>query len=570
MATREDPPSQFARLQSLHGGANTRNAPWILQDTEAEDIQNLDISKLGIWSRRKGAQPFGGLPDIGTSLGHFERKDKDQTLVWGVFGNELYRSNRANAGWDQKACGASFVRDRLHHMVNGHWQPSSAVLNSIYCCQALESSGITEVSMLTAFKSTTAGSWSQHESYAPLAIAYWQARLWKANDQFDASAAADNEGSDLMWSELDDGLTFSPANQLFIEPGVGGPIVALLPTRDSSPKLWVFKENAICLLTPFWGSSSSLIPGAGDELDTIKSSVQVLSIGAGCVAQKSIQWVPGLENSDALFLARDGVRSMMRAEQDVQAGAGLPLTYNIPGWIERINFNNARKAVSAVFDNAYYLAVPMDGSLENSHVLRYDLFQKTWSLHDWQMRDMRVFSVNSEDRFYFLNGFATGDCSVTGSAGVSTDSLPYQMYRAFVGTEDPGASQISYFHTTKAFAFNEPTRLKSWDELMILGAVDAGQTHTMELAYRVDFQDWTTLATVVISVPPHDIDFGADPLPWSQPDRKIVQRRIGLRDVPNGTMIQFKFSDSDDYARPGIDLVHVAGTSTQEIFDNSF
>jgi hypothetical protein len=183
---------------------------------------------------------------------------------------------------------------------------------------------------------------------------------------------------------------------------------------------------------------------------------------------------------------------------------------------------------------------------------------------------MRVFSVNSEDRFYFLNGFATGDCSVTGSAGVSTDSLPYQMYRAFVGTEDPGASQISYFHTTKAFAFNEPTRLKSWDELMILGAVDAGQTHTMELAYRVDFQDWTTLATVVISVPPHDIDFGADPLPWSQPDRKIVQRRIGLRDVPNGTMIQFKFSDSDDYARPEIYLVHVAGTITQEIFDNSF
>jgi hypothetical protein len=261
---------------------------------------------------------------------------------------------------------------------------------------------------------------------------------------------------------------------------------------------------------------------------------------------------------------------MLKAEQDVQAGAGLPLTYNIPGWIDRINFNNARKAVATVYDNAYYLAVPMDGALENTHVLKYDLFQKTWSLYDWQVRDMRTFSVNSEDRFYFLNGFATSDCSVTGSAGVSTDSLPYQMYRGFIGTEDPGASQISYFHTTRGFAFGEPTRLKSWDELMLLCAVDAGQTHAMDIAYRVDFQDWTTMATVIISVPPDDINFGADALPWTRPDRKIVQRRIGLKDVPAGTIIQFKFWDDQDYARPEVYLVHVSGAVIQEIFDNDF
>lgn len=554
---RQNPPFGADIISSLEKGVNTRQVEWKIDPSAAVDLLNVDQSKNGVFGRRKGATPFGGIEAEPGGLGQFRDNATDQQNAWAVFGSELFLSTGSGL-WETKACGISLVSDRLHMFVEGNWSAASGDQRSMYVSQAAPSSGVTEASMLMAFKGLNAADFSQSASYAPLAIAYFQNRLWIANNQ------VAGDGNDLAWSELDDGLTYSPANALSIEPGIGGRITALLPARDSTPKLWIFKEDAITLLSPQWGSSGSLIPGIGDELDTITSSLRMLTAGVGCVATRSVVWVPGFEKADVFFLARDGVRSLQRAENDTQIGAGLPLTYNVPAWVDRINFDFAHKAVATVFDNAYHLAVPMDGATDNTHVLRFDLFQQSWSLHNWKWRDASIIPFSNEQRLFFQHMDGTNDCSATGAP----DSLPHQVYRAYVGAEDPGGVPVSYKIETRAFSFGDVNIRKRWDELAFIATVPAGETHFPTIVYRSDFRDWTTAASLAISVPDVPIILGQDPLPWVAPDQQLIARRIGLQDVDPGRMIQFRILGESDYALPSFYELRVKAEAEQEIHDN--
>jgi hypothetical protein len=572
MAFRSDPPLGHENFQSIHKGSNSRNRPWALEPVESEHLENIMIDDLGVWSRRPGSSAIGGVFGQPGGLGQFRDPSDSQQYGWAVFDTGLYRTTGGGL-WDPKGCGVSFVSNRLHIMVEGNWSATSEDQKALYVSQIVPSSGVTEASHLVAFKADTAIDWSQNSSYAPLAITYWQNRLWKANDQVDGN------GSDLMWSELDDGLTYSPANALSIEPGVGGVITALVPARDQSPKLWVFKEEMIAILTTFWGSSSALIPSLGDELDLIKSSVQVLTVGIGCIAPRSVQWVPGFEGADVLFLARDGVRSLRRAESDVQAGAGLPVSFNIPDWIDRINFDYAHKAVAQVYDNAYHLAVPMDGALENTHVLRFELFTQGWTLHTLQARDMLLIPFAGDQRLYFQNNFPSFDSGATNAPIPDTNVSLHQVYRMYSGTWDPSTDPtsptvVTYRHDTRAFLFGERRIEKSWDHLDLLLQSANGATHTMTVYYNVDLIGWTTMASSLIVTPPTGaagVDFGNDALPWNvnSAGNKALQRRMNLKDVPTGTFIQFRFVGDDDTAIPSFFNVEVAAEPMQEIFDNT-
>lgn len=573
MPFRTDPPQGHENFQSIHKGANTRNVPWALEQTETVDLLNVMTNKLGIWSRRRGSSAIGGIEGGAPGgLGQYRDPADGEQYGWGIFGSQLYRTTGGGL-WDPKACGVSFVADRLHFLVEGNWDATSGDQKALYVAQTVPSSGVTEASSLAVFKANTAADWSQNASHAPLAITYWQNRLWKANDQ------VDGDGSDLMWSELDDGLTYSPANALSIEPGVGGVITALVPARDSTPKMWIFKEEMVAILTTYWGSSSALIPSLGDELDLIQSSVQVLTIGIGCIAPRSVAWVPGFQSADVLFLARDGVRSLRRAESDVQAGAGLPVSYNIPNWIDRINFDYAHKAVAAVYDNAYHLAVPMDGALENTHILRFDLFTQGWSLHDYQARDVKMIPFGGEQRLYYQCNYPGFDTSSTDAPHLDSNASIYQAYRMFHGTWDPSTDptnprKVPYEHTTRAFLFGERRIEKAWDHLDMLVSIENGETHTVDLYYRVDNIEWTTMATSLIIAPPGGalgVNFGTDALPWNvnSAGNKALQRKWGLKDLPTGTFLQIKFVGNKDTAVPSFYNVEVAAEPVQEIFDNS-
>jgi len=551
------PPVAPEAMDTVHKGVNTRNRAWKLGAEEFSDGTNIEIDRLGQWSRTRGDTPFGGIVGAPGGLGQFRDHSTSEQVAWAVFGSELYRSD-GDSLWLRSACGVSFVSDRLHMFVEGNWFGASGDQRALYAAQAEPSSGQTLASGIVAFKGVNAADFSQQASYTPVCITYFQNRLWKAND------TTRGDGNDLAWSELDDGLTFSPANELTIEAGLGGRITALLPSRDNSPNLWILKESAIVLLRPQWGTAGSLIPGLGDELDTVNSSVRVLTSGVGCVATRSVATVPGLPGIDVLFLARDGVRGLQRADGDEQLGAGLPLTYNIPDFIERINFDAAHKAVGAIFENAYHLAVPLDGAVENTHVLRFDLFQNSWSLFDISARDMRIVPFSNEDRLFYQAIDAAGDCSTTGVA----DSGTFQVYRAFAGDARPGGSLPSYDFRTRAFSFGDPLTKKHWHELSFSASLDAGETHYVTLLAAVDLKDWSTIASVAVSVPDPGIVFGTTPLPWALPEKQFVTRHVSLEDVAPGFFVQFRLINSTDFARPVFYNLRLRAELGQFEYDN--
>lgn len=502
------------RQISGHEGVVSRQIGYLLTPSQLADAVNVRLPDQGKFRRRFGAASRGGFTGLPFG-GMYDFKDGNGNLFFtGIWGNKLYKS-AGGGGWLQIASGESFTSN-LYVSVPGRIQGRRALGFTV--AEDASSPGrltIYDVQNDTATRVTLVT--------GPRALAFFQQRFWVSS------------GDDLYWSDILSTAGFSTSYVLAAEPGIGGNITALIPSRDVTPKLYVLKDEAIMILDPRWGSSSALIPSAGDALDTINTSFPTLTVGIGCVATKSAIWVPGNEGADVLFLAQDGIRGLRRAEQDAQAGAGFPESYGIEPWIGRINFDAAHKATATLFDNAYHLAVPLDGATENTHVLRRETSGNAWSLIDWQAKDMKSFRLGGGHRMFFQNNFTTTDSS---STGTSADNL-YQAYRAYTTEKDPGATHVRFSFQTRAFVFDDPQREKLWDVLTF--QVSSTNTAAYELQYRVNFGVWNTLATETLPGSSDTVVLGEDPLVWNASSTLARRRQFDLTQVTPGHAIEFKF-----------------------------
>ena len=499
-------------------GADSRQAPWLLDQRQVADVRGMRIADVGQFIRNAGSaarggrtdSPYGGMTEFIDANGNIRF-----TSMWG---QNLYKS-AGGADWTQIGCGLSFSA-HLYAAVPGRVQGSRclgfvAVEDdtgrgpfAVYDIQ-------NDLALTTQVTAVT----------NPRCAIFFQQRYWLGT------------GDNLYWSEIADTAAFSESNVLGAEPGLGGEITALLTTRDSTPRIVVFKDEAILLLDPRWGSSSALIPAAGDALDFISTNLQTLTVGVGCIATKSVAWVPGNQKADVLFLSQDGIRALSRAEQDAQAGAGFPESYGIKSWVDRINFDAAHKASAGVFDNAYHLAVPLDGATDNTHILRRETAGGAWSLIDLTAKDMKSFRLGSGHRLFFQNNATSFDTSVTDSAGESL----YQVYRAFSGSfESPGATHVHFSLTTRGFVGEDPTREKAWNELSFM--ISASDTCSLEVFTRVDLGQWNSLATLVVGgTSDGDVILGQSALPWGAAGSLTRRKQFDLSQLPPGQSLQVRF-----------------------------
>ncbi len=537
------PPRRLDRQVSAHEGVDNRQVDWLLTPSQLADAQNVRISDLGKWKRRKGALAKGGRTDTpGGGLADYVTPSGDSffTAIWG---NSIYRTAGA-ADWQQIACGASFVSGLMHMTVPGRVNnkksiaittAEDAATPSQFYLYNIEDDSVTTASFANA-----------------RAVTYFQNRFW----------VSDKEA--LFWSEVLDSAGFSNTNSLFMEPGVGGNVTALIAARDTTPRLWILKEEAVLLLEPRWGSSSALIPVAADAIDVVNTNLRTLSVGAGCVATRSASWVPGNESADVMFLGQDGFRSLKRVESDAQSGAGFPDSFGIQGYIDRINFAAAHKATSAVFDHAYHCAVPFDGATENSHVLRRDISGGAWSLLDWQGKDIKAFRLGDVHRMFFQNNFTTNDSSVTDAP---VDDL-FQVYQAFNGSIDPGTTHVNFNVTTRAFTFENPQAEKRWDSVTF--QVSSAETAILQIDQRRDFGPYNTLDTLTVPAGNSSVILGEDPLIWQAGEDVIRRKQVDLSTIPPGVNLQLKFhsvTGVTEYGELAVYMVDVHAFPTPEIFE---
>jgi len=142
-----------------------------------------------------------------------------------------------------------------------------------------------------------------------------------------------------------------------------------------------------------------------NSLDLESSVSQVITSDIGCSARNSIQQI----GNKLMFLSDNGVYALDFVDLYNLRGQDVPLSATIQGTISRINKDHADKAVSAYFDNRYYIAVPLDESTTNNALLIYNFVNKQWESldsindSDWEYTYLLAGGSGSQRGVYAIN-----------------------------------------------------------------------------------------------------------------------------------------------------------------------
>lgn len=269
-------------------------------------------------------------------------------------------------------------------------------------------------------------SYLRHMPAAPFAVQN-QRRMWMPfwyEEDFDVSPFSwkARAGKDeLIASDILDPDTYDViGGQFRVTGGSNDFIVGVEP----------FTEDTLLVMCR---RSIHRLAGASGSLADV--SMSVVTPDLGCAARNSVVQV----GNQVLFLSDLGVYGLQFIDQYNLRGKEIPLSDPIQPYIDRINQRYINRAVGAFFANRYWLAVPLDGSPENNHILVYNFLTQGWESIDrvgsleFNIRDMLVaregesnslYITTSEGGVHKVDGFDGGD-QISVTAGVSVpETIP--------------------------------------------------------------------------------------------------------------------------------------------------
>jgi len=209
----------------------------------------------------------------------------------------------------------------------------------------------------------------------------------------------DNSLSSLQWvergnkdeiiaSDILDETTYDVIGQrLRITGGSNDFVVGIEPFTEDT--LMVFARRSVHKVSGVSGSLSDV-------------SVNVITPDLGCNARRSIVQV----GSKVLFLSDRGVYALTFHDQYNLRGTEMPISESIQPIIDRINALYVHNAVGVYFNNRYYLALPLDQNVENSHLIVYNFINGGFESIDFvdseafKIRDLLVAREGRENNLY--------------------------------------------------------------------------------------------------------------------------------------------------------------------------
>jgi len=259
-----------------------------------------------------------------------------------------------------------------------------------------------------------------HQPGAPWGV-YFQRRLWvphyyNQSGPYNAPIYTSTKITDeIAVSDILDTTTFDQIeNQFRISGGTADYVVGMHGFYDDA--LIVFNRNSLHLIS---GTVGSL-------LDT---KVTELTSEVGCLARRTIV----SRGNMVMFLSDDGVYAVEFLNDYNLRGAEEPISKNIQPYIDRINKNYADRAVGVLFDNRYYLAVPLDSApgigdaRGNNAILVFNFLNKGWESLDtfgdsrFLIENFVIGSAEVRDNIYAVT--ANGGLHQMEAADTSNDSL---------------------------------------------------------------------------------------------------------------------------------------------------
>lgn len=255
---------------------------------------------------------------------------------------------------------------------------------------------------LTIGNQVSVGAGFIHEPAAPWGV-HFQGRSvvpyrYSATGDIATPVFTDRDVRDeLIFSDiLDDDTYDAIENQSRVTNGTADFLVGAQPFAQDF--LLAFMRNSIHL---FGGVSGSLSDMSRTELTR----------EIGCVARKSIVQ----HGSQILFLSDNGVYAVEFIDALNLRGADLPLSDAIQPDIDRINSDLAGKSVGILFNNRYYLAVPLDSAAGagdatgNNAIFVYNFLNSGWESLDsvddsrWNVLNFHIARAGERNDLYAVN-----------------------------------------------------------------------------------------------------------------------------------------------------------------------
>jgi len=206
------------------------------------------------------------------------------------------------------------------------------------------------------------------------------------------SATITNRGirDEVIFSDILDTDTYDQIYGSFrLNAGTSDFIVGFLSFTED--QLLVFNRNSIHLIT-----NSSNLSNAESRLITNE---------VGCLARNTINKV----GNQVMFLSDNGMYSLDFQDLYNLRGNDMPFSANIEKTIKRINKDVISNSLGIYFDNKYYLAVPLDNSVNNNGLIIYNFLNKQWESmdsvdnDDWEIHNLIIAGVAPQRGVYAVN-----------------------------------------------------------------------------------------------------------------------------------------------------------------------
>ena len=543
MATLFDSPdSQLLseEVNYISGGFANDIELHLLKPDQAARLLNISPDVTGRLQKRQGIEKYGsagtGSPN---GLSAFEAPIQGINLLVGQWGSAIY-SSTGDDTWTRRASSVSLA-DTPYMGVQGKGRNGLPTLFLASCVGVTDNVSLPYGNLVCLDSSFGV----TETALRARSLAWFQNRLFHFN-------SASSGPAFLGWSKPLDGRDNSNGQTVEIESDNGDQGVAIVPMRDSTPRMLLFKERSVHMLEMYW-ATDGYYPTTANTLDFTKSLLRPISLNTGCVSTRGVVWVPGQSQADLLFLSREGIRSLARSQTDAQGGAGPPLSRSIDPTIQRINWNAADRAAAGFWNNIAYFAVPVDGSTRNNLVIAYDVLRESFFELDWAASAWTPAKLTSDRKFFFMSASAATESGLgTPASGITNGYHVYQIE----GTQvDPGNAPVQFDIQTRAFSFDSGgppgsgmRNRKKWNYLSL--AIQAASTAaTLALQYKVDDDDaWSTLRYLYVD-PADGYPNLPVQLPFGFSVGRVLRRDILLRDVRPGYKIQLRVTDAASFAR---------------------
>ena len=382
-----------------------------------------------------------------------------------------------------------------------------------------------------------------HQPGAPWGV-HFQRRLWvpfyySQSGAYNAATYTSRKITDeISVSDILDTTTFDQIeNQFRVSGGTADYVVGMHGFYDDG--LVVLNRNSLHLVKGTLGS-------------LLDVTVKELTSEIGCLARKSVV----MRGNAMLFLSDDGVYGVEFLNDYNLRGTEEPLSKNIQPYIDRINADYSDRAVGILFENRYYLAVPLDSvpgagdSYGNNAILVYNFLNKGWESLDtfgdsrFLIKDFVIGSASERNNIYAVT--SNGGLHQIEASESSNDTLNVDNSTAVV------SPTISASLTTRGYDLGTMERKRFTDAQINIQSLP-GQNSEYNIAFAAeDPDDAQTIGTTTTL-----LGGLLTPSTATEAETASIRCRLGGIRGFTGTMILTRTIGS-----PKINSIKVAGSVT--------